>query len=371
MDKAGAFYRSVQAFRQLGSTIKPFVYATALEHGYMPTSIFMDTDISINLDSGKTWNPANHNLTTNGPTTLRIGLEKSKNTITVRIAEAVGIRDIRKTFINSGISKNPESNLSITLGTLESSLINIVSAFSIFATNGKIPTTYLISSIKHDSNTSTGANNDNYGKIYFSDCNLQMKCKINFFGKRIQSKKPITIDETEKTDGNDNYDYINENKSLNPQRTPISPESAYQIANILQGAVKRGTSSRLAFLHLPIGAKTGTSDGGKDMWTIAFSQDYVIGSYVGYDTPIETNNYGAEYALPIVKDILSYLSEKEEIRDITPPDGIKFVKINRFTGKQTTRNENAIFEAFKENDNVEMEDESDISDEQYTDITDL
>ena len=114
-----------------------------------------------------------------------------------------------------------------------------------------------------------------------------------------------------------------------------------------------------------------TSDGGKDMWTIAFSKDYVIGAYVGYDVPKETNNYGSQYALPIVKDILSYLSEKEEIRDITPPNGIKFIKINRFTGKQTTKNENAIFEVFKEGGNVEMESEEEISDDGYTDITDL
>ena len=405
MDKAGAFNRSIQAFRQLGSTIKPFVYATALEHGYTPTSIFMDADININLGNGETWNPANHTLTTNGPTTLRIGLEKSKNTITVRVAEAVGIKNIRKTIINSGINQNPEHNLSVALGSVESSLINIVSAFSAFATNGKIPSTYLISSIKDINNS----NQDNlYDKIYFSDCDLHLKCKINFNGNKKQniSKTKYTNDNTaddlindtlpkqenenknneegfvdtekinnmenqeKQMDGN-NSEMDEEDYNDKPLRTPISPESAYQIANILQGAVIRGTSSKLAFLNLPIGAKTGTSDGGKDMWTIAFSRDYVIGAYVGYDAPRETNNYGSQYALPIVKDILSYLSEKEEIRDITPPNGIKFVKINRFTGRQTTRNENAIFEAFKENDNVEMANEEEISDDGYTDITDL
>ena len=396
MDKAGAFNRAVQAFRQLGSTIKPFVYATALEHGYTPTSIFMDADININLENGTTWNPANHTLTTNGPTTMRIGLERSKNTITVRVAEAVGIRNIRQTIINSGINQKPESNLSIALGSVESTLVNIVSAFSTFATNGKVPATYLISNIENNDN-----NDIKYNHIYFSDCDLHLKCKIKFnyhnnktnLGNNSDNINEIAtslpdeeIDTDNDNNGNmkyknitdanneehlDNQKYVNNAENSEWLRTPISPESAYQIANILQGAVIRGTSSKLAFLNLPIGAKTGTSDGGKDMWTIAFSSNYVIGAYVGYDAPIETNNYGSQYALPIVRDILTYLSEREEIKDIIPPSGIKFVKINRFTGRQTTKNDNAIFEAFKENDKVEMAHEDEISDEQYTDITDL
>ncbi len=357
MDKAGAFNRAVQAFRQMGSTIKPFVYATALERGFTPTSIFMDTDININLGNGETWNPSNHNGITKGPVTLRTGLELSKNTVTVRVAEATGLNKIRKTIINSGLNSQPEKNFSIVLGSIESSLIKVVSAFSIFTNSGKLSNTYIIDSIK-------GSNSDNdYQHIYFSDCDINMKCKINF--KKINNK---TMQDTTYIDTKENY----ESDEIE-QKTIISNETAYQITNILQGAVKRGTSYKLRYLNVPIASKTGTSNGGKDLWTITFSPDMIIGVYIGYDIPIETNNYGSQYALGVVKEIITEIINDTNFNDFKVPDSIKFVKINKQTGLQTNRElgKDVIFEALRENDEIDFETEQTIEENNEIDITDL
>ena len=374
MDKAGGFNRAVQAFRQVGSTIKPFIYASALEKGFKPTSIFMDADININIGDGTTWNPSNHTNSTNGPVTLRTGLEKSKNTVTVRVAEATGMKRIRKTIINTGINQKPENNLSVALGSVESSLINIVRAFSIFANNGELPDTYIISNIKK---VNSNKNDDIYKHIYFSDCNINLKCKIKFNKEDINTPQTEisnsnindhdnTLDNTKKNQPNSNQDVVN-NKNI----TIISKETAYQIANILQGAVIRGTSSRLSYLNLPIAAKTGTSNGGKDLWTIAISPEIAIGVYIGYDIPVETNNYGAKYALNVVKVILTEITNDITITDFKVPDGIKFVKIDRNTGLQTNRefDKNVIFEALKENDVIDFE--NNLYQEEVLDITDL
>ena len=137
--------------------------------------------------------------------------------------------------------------------------------------------------------------------------------------------------------------------------TLFSPQTSYQILNILQGAVKRGTSYKLSVLGLPIAAKTGTSNDGKDLWSIILSPNLIIVSFVGYDIPVQTNNYGSQYALPINKEILSQISQKYQIEDFPTPEGIKFLKINRFSGKIATDEDDekdVIFEAFKETDDI-------------------
>ena len=362
-DIAGGFNRTIQAFRQVGSTIKPFVYGAALENGFTPASIFMDAPLSINIGDGIVWNPENDSKRTSGPMTLRAGLERSKNTITIRIADAIGMTKIRKTIIKANINKKPENNLSTAIGSVESSLLQIAIAYSSFANDGILPKPYLISSIRriadNDNQTENGneeyeknrldssdelnnhfgdiiengdkgnneKNNNLFNKIYFSNCDLNAKCQVEV--EDINNKKE-------------------DNKTL------FSPEVSYQIVNMLQGAVKRGTSVRLSSLGLPIAVKTGTSNGGKDLWCISVSPEIVVVAFVGYDIPMETNNYGSQYALPIVKDILSQLADKYEISDFKTPSGIKFVKINRKTGEATNQEDNkdVIFEAFKEEDEI-------------------
>lgn len=401
-DVAGTFNRSIQAFRQMGSIVKPFVYGVAFENGFSPTSIFMDADVSINIGDGVIWNPANDNKRTNGPTTLRVGLERSRNTVTIRLADAVGVKKIRKKIINSGLNKNPENNLSIAIGSVESSLINVATAYSSFANNGIMPTPYLISYVRNITdvrgnnkadNKSLSKDEDIFNRIYFKNCNANSECDIffehqdkgdcgencNYNGNSAdvvdenqekqqenQEKQQVSIEKADDKSEDEVFDGFKKQVRL------FTPEVSYQIVNILQGAIKRGTSRRLDGIGLPIASKTGTSNEGKDMWNVIISPEIVIVSYVGYDIPVATNNYGAQFALPINKEILVNLPERYKISDFVTPESIKFVKINRLTGKLTNEkedDEDVIFEAFKQED--EIESEASDGNEIYTKDSDL
>ena len=360
-DQAGAFNRAVQAFRQVGSTIKPFIYGAALDRGFTPASIFMDTNISLNIGKGKVWSPTNHNNKfTNAPMTMRTGLELSKNTVTVRVAMSTGMKRIRNIIVNSGINRRPERNLSIALGSVESSLVNMTAAYGAFANGGVVPNTYLIS------NVSKIDNSENIlGRIYFSNCDINLKCDTDIV-KRADTpdrnvEKIITDAEADEITEEGHEERMNaikerENEQIartdSSQRRPLSAESAYQITSMLRGAVIRGTSTGLASLNIPIAAKTGTSNGGRDLWTIAFTNDIVVGVYVGHDSPMDTDNYGGTYALPIVRNIFSHIAEKRRFADFTSPNGVKFVKIRKSTGQRTLEatGRDVIFEVFKEHD---------------------
>lgn len=374
IDTAGTFNRAVQAFRQIGSTVKPFVYGVALEKGFTPSSIFMDADVNINIGNGVVWTPSNHNNITNGPITLRDGLERSKNTVTIRIAEAIGIKAIRDIIIKSGINNKPQNNLSIAMGSVESSLINIAKAYSAFVNEGVIPNTYLISTVKQIDKNSE--DKTLLGKIYFNNCDANVRCNLEIeedasldqvanlideTDKIINMKNTNAINNKNKNDINtNNGDITNINKTAEERKTCtiFSPETAYQINNILQGAVTRGTAYRLSGLGFPVAAKTGTSNEGKDMWTVAITPELVVAVFVGYDSPTETGNYGSQYALPVVKDILLEMSNSYKFSELKTPENIRYVKINRKTGKQVSgeyaKNNNEdkqyIFEIFKKKD---------------------
>ncbi|MBQ7536755.1 MAG: transglycosylase domain-containing protein [Rickettsiales bacterium] len=368
-DQAGAFNRAVQAFRQVGSAIKPFVYGAALDRGFTPASLFMDTELNLNIGAGKVWSPKNHNnKVTDAPMTMRTGLELSKNTVTVRVAMATGMKRIRNIIVNSGINRRPEHNLSIALGSVESSLVNMTAAYGAFANGGVVPNTYLIS------NVSKIDNSENIlGRIYFSNCDINLKCDTDVVNRADISNKNVEMMISEAAT-EDLTDEENEERRINTikeqeneqiartdssQRRPLTPESAYQITSMLKGAVLRGTSTGLSSLNIPIAAKTGTSNGGRDLWTIAFTNDIVIGVYVGHDSPMDTDNYGGTYALPIVRNIFSHIAEKRRFSDFTSPNGVKFVKIRKSTGERTLEatGKDVIFEVFKEKDRLpKMED---------------
>ncbi len=388
IDTAGTFNRTIQAFRQVGSTIKPFVYGMALEKNFTPSSVFMDTDININIGNGVVWTPSNHNNITNGPITLRNGLEKSKNTVTIRIAEAIGVKAIRNIIIDSGINMKPENNLSIAIGSVESSLMDLARAYSAFVNEGAMPKTYLISSVKR---ADRGTDDKTLlGKMYFSDCDINAKCMIETEESINLDKISDLIDEADKTinvkyanvDGKSDKNEKNIIKKMTEMERDakcviFSPETAYQIDNMLQGAVARGTAFGLSGLGFPVAAKTGTSSKGKDMWTIAITPELVVAVFVGYDTPTETNNYGSQYALPVVREILLKMSDVYKFSDLKTPENIRFVKVNKNTGERASGesvknvdsdNKQYIFEVFKNKDMLpKVEDSQD----ENIDITDL
>ena len=246
------FNRVTQALRQPGSAFKPFVYALALENKYTPSTIVLDAPLV--LDQGidlKKWKPENYGKKFYGPSTLRVGLEKSRNLMTVRIAQNLGVDKIANFSKKMNIYQKPEELLSISLGSAETTLLNLTSAYCSFVNGGKLIRPILIDRIQ-DGEGNTIINNEN------RKC---MNCdKISFISKEF----PIIKDD---------YQQV------------MTPQTAYQLTSILQGAVERGTGKKLRKLGLNLAGKTGTTNENTDAWFIGFTSNLVIGVYVGMDNP--------------------------------------------------------------------------------------
>ena len=250
--KNSEFNRATQALRQPGSAFKPFVYALALENDYTPSSLVLDAPLV--LDQGvdlKKWKPENYGKKFYGLSTLRVGLEKSRNLMTVRIAQNLGVDKLTNFSKEMGIYKEPEELLSISLGSAETTLLNLTSAYSSFVNGGKLIKPILIDRIQ-DGEGNTIINNENRKCI---NCE-----KISFTGNDFPKIE-------------DKYQQI------------FSPQTAYQITSLLQGAVERGTGKKLKKLGLNLAGKTGTTNDNTDAWFIGYTSNLVIGVYVGMDNP--------------------------------------------------------------------------------------
>ena len=311
------FNRASQALRQPGSAFKPFIYALALENQYTPSSLVLDAPLV--LDQGvdlKKWKPENYGKKFYGLSTLRVGLEKSRNLMTVRIAQSLGIDKIAKFSQDLNIYKNPEQLLSISLGSGETTLLNLASAYSSFVNGGKLITPILIDRIQ-DSEGNTIFNNDNR-KCF--DCD-----KISFTGKDYPSIK-------------DNYKRV------------ISPQTAYQLTSILEGVVKRGTGKKLKKLNLNIAGKTGTTNDNTDAWFVGFTSNLVIGVYVGMDNPSSLGKYetGSKAALPIFEDFIKKAVKKSEARPFKVPEDMTMMVVDPLTGEKAKfTSKNMIVESYK------------------------
>ena len=320
--KSSEFNRATQALRQPGSAFKPFVYALALEKGYTPATLILDAPIV--FDQGedlKLWKPENYGKKFYGPSTLRTGVEKSRNLMTVRIAQNIGIKNIAEFSKNLKIYENPEELLSLSLGSTETTLLKLTSAYCSFVNGGKLV--------------------------------------IPKFIDRIQDSEGNTIfnSENRECEGCDQISYLSNKipKIKNNFKQVMSKESAYQMTSILEGTVKRGTAKGLKDLNLDLGGKTGTTNKNTDTWFIGFSSNYVVGVYVGYDEPSSLGKLetGARTAMPIFKDFVKNAVKKEKARPFKVPSGIKMLVVNSITGERASYNdESIIIEAFKEKDLV-------------------
>ena len=320
--KDSEFNRATQAYRQPGSAFKPFVYALALENGYTPASLILDAPIV--FDQGedlKLWKPENYGKTFYGPSTLRTGVEKSRNLMTVRIAQNLGIKKIINFAKELNIYENPEELLSLSLGSSETTLLNLTTAYCSFVNGGKL-----------------------------------IKPK---FIDRIQDSEGSTIfnSETRECDGCNEISYLSDEvpKIKNNYKQVMSIETAYQITSILEGTVKRGTAKGLRDLNLDLAGKTGTTNKNTDTWFIGFTSNYVIGVYVGYDEPSSLGRYetGASTAMPIFKNFVKNAVKKENARPFKVPQGIKMLVVNSVNGERASYNdESIIIEAFKDKDLV-------------------
>tara|TARA_B100000686_G_scaffold311534_1_gene355310 strand:- start:14 stop:2353 length:2340 start_codon:yes stop_codon:yes gene_type:complete len=317
--KLSEFNRATQALRQPGSAFKPFVYALALENKFTPSSLILDAPIV--LDQGedlKMWKPENYGKKFYGPSTIRIGLEKSRNLMTVRIAQEVGIDKIANFAKSLKIYDNPEELLSISLGSAETTLLKLTSAYSSFVNGGKLIEPIFLDRIQ-DSEGIT---------IFSSEKRICEKCKeISYLGNDVPKIK-------------DNFPQI------------FSEETAYQITSMLEGVIKRGTGRKLRDLNLDLAGKTGTTNDNTDAWFVGFTSNLVIGVYVGHDEPKTLGKYetGSKTAMPIFKSFIKNAIKKVDARPFKVAKNIKFLVIDQKTGKKAHfGSKTTIIEAYKKN----------------------
>ena len=315
--KNSEFNRASQALRQPGSAFKPFVYALALENKFTPSSLVLDAPLV--LDQGidlKKWKPENYGKKFYGPSTLRVGLEKSRNLMTVRIAQNLGIDELAKFSKKLNIYQDPDELLSISLGSAETTLLSLTSAYASFVNGGKLISPIIIDRIQ-DSEGNTIINNEN------------RKCancgKISFTGEDY----PVI---------EDNYEQI------------MSEQTAYQITSILEGAIKRGTGKKLKELKLNLAGKTGTTNENTDAWFVGFTSNLVVGVYVGMDNPKPLGKFetGSKAALPIFKEFIEKAVKKSEARPFKVPKKMTLMVVDPMTGEKAKFNsKNTIIEAYK------------------------
>ena len=319
--KLSEFNRSTQAMRQPGSAFKPIVYAAALENGFTPSTLVLDAPFVMNQGEGlKTWKPENYGKKFYGPSTLRTGIEKSRNLMTVRVAQEVGFNEISKITKNFGIYDDVPELLSVSLGAAETTLIKLTNAYCSFVNGGKKVSPIFIDRIQN-----------RRGKTIFNaDKRKCLGCEeISYLKDEIPTIK-------------DNRQQI------------ISPETAYQITSMMEGVVKRGTGRNLKNLNLTLAGKTGTTNNNMDAWFLGFTSKLVIGVYVGFDEPKTLGKYetGAKAALPVFKKFVKEVVKKKDALPFRTPKGITFVVVDSETGLQPDSDtQNIIHESFKSSDN--------------------
>ena len=308
------FNRATQAYRQPGSSFKPFVYLAALENNYSPTSIFNDSPIELEQGPGlPLWKPKNFYNDFLGPLTLRRGLELSRNPITVRIAQAIGINKVAEIAKRFGIASNPAPYYSMVLGAMETTLLRLTNAYAVIANGGHKVTPSLIDKIQ-----------DRNGKLIYS--NDQRPC-INCIAEI------------------DDEPYIKDDRPF-----VTDPRSAYQITEILEGVVQHTkTSAATRLLKKTIAGKTGTTNDAKDTWFFGFTPDLVVGVFVGFDEPKSLGKHesGAMVAQPIFNDFMKEALESQVDKPFKMPAGIKLVRVDYNTGEPSNEATGTIYEAFK------------------------
>ena len=315
------FNRATQAKRQPGSAFKPFVYAAALENGFTPSTLILDAPFVMDQGEGlKTWKPENYGKKFYGPSTLRTGIEKSRNLMTVRVAQKVGFEKISEITNKFGIYNYIPELLSVSLGSAETTLIKLTNAYCTFVNGGK-------------------------------------KVKPIFID-RIQDRRGKTIFNADKRKclGCQEISYLkNEIPKIQDDRIQIiSSETAYQITSMLEGVVKRGTGRKLRGLNLILAGKTGTTNKNMDAWFLGFTSKLVIGVYVGFDEPKSLGRYetGAKAALPVFKKFVEKVVTKKEDLPFKIPKKMNLVMVDVDTGLlPNDETKKVIYESFKSEDN--------------------
>jgi len=309
------FNRATQALRQPGSSFKPLVYAAALDNGYTPSTVVLDAPLEIDTGSG-IWAPENYTKKYYGPSTLRFGIEQSRNVMTVRLAQDVGMPLIGEYAKRFGVYDNLPPYLSFALGAGETTLLRMVGAYAMFDNGGRKIQPTLIDRIQ-----------DRYGRtIYRHDSRECRDCDAE---KWTSQSEPVLVDKRERV---------------------LDPMTAYQITSMMEGVVQRGTATVVKDVGKPIAGKTGTTNDEKDAWFIGFSPDLVIGVYLGYDKPrhLGKGATGGVLAAPVARDFLKVALADKPAVPFRVPAGIKLIRIDPKTGMRAgLGDQRVILEAFK------------------------
>lgn len=308
------FNRATQAMRQPGSSFKPFVYAAAIDNGYTPTSIVLDAPIELAQEGQEVWKPKNYDNKSTGPHTLRYGIEHSKNQMTVRLAQEVGMPLVSDYARRFGVYDDMPPYLAMSLGAGETSVLRITAGYAMFVNGGKKIKATLIDRIQ-----------DRYGKtIYRHDGRVCSDCNAPRWTGQTE---PVLIDNREQV---------------------IDTMTAYQMTSILEGVVIRGTGAAIKEVGKPLAGKTGTTNDAKDVWFVGFSPDLAVGVYLGYDRPRSLGGAvtAAQFAAPVFRDFMKMALADKPATPFRVPAGIKLVKIDPATGNKSD-GDGGIIEAFK------------------------
>lgn len=310
------FNRVSQARRQPGSAFKPFVYAAALDAGYTPSSLVLDAPFV--MEQGRDmglWKPENYGRKFYGLSTLRLGIEKSRNLMTVRLAQQIGMKPIVTYAKNFGIAEHMPPVLSMALGAGETSLLDLTSAYAMLVNGGKYVEPILIDRIQN-----------RYGKtIYKTDQRACENCSIMWTGQTA----PTLLDN---------------------RKTVLNPQTAYQIVSMMEGVVMRGTGRSVRSVGKPLAGKTGTTNDSRDAWFVGFSPDLAVGVYVGFDNPktLGEGESGGRVAAPIFRNFMTKALLGQSATPFRIPPSVNLVRVNAKTGQLAQPGDKSvILEAFK------------------------
>jgi penicillin-binding protein 1A len=315
--QASVFNRATQAKRQPGSSFKPFVFAAALDSGYTPATIIVDAPIEINTPQG-VWRPQNSSNRYYGPTPLRTGIEQSRNLMTIRLAQEVGMNVVGDYAERFGVYENLSPVLANALGSQETTLYQMVAAYAMFANGGERVTPTLVDRVQ-----------DRYGRtVYKHD---QRVCEDCSLPKLAPGQSPRITSNRERV---------------------MDPVTAYQLTSMMQGVVERGTARSSVNLPVPTAGKTGTTNDSKDVWFVGFTSNIVAGCYIGYDQPRSLGSAsGGGMCGPVFQRFMSKAVEKYGGGKFAVPEGCEFINIDRFTGARLSDDAtgaNVVSECFRE-----------------------
>jgi penicillin-binding protein 1A len=311
------FDRATQAYRQTGSAIKPFVFLAALDRGFTPSTLVSDAPISLPQGPGlPMWTPSNYEADRfRGPTPLRIGLEESIDTLTVRLATMIGIEPVAETIERFGILDRAPREYAITLGAGATTPLRLTTAYSMLVNGGKRITPTLIDRVQ-----------DRNGKTIFrADSRPCPECGN---AEWRHQAVPTILDNREQVD---------------------DPGSIYQLITMLEGVVQRGTGTAVKAVGKPLAGKTGTTNDFHDAWFEGFSPDLAAGVYIGYDDPdsLGKDETGGHVAAPVFRDFMIAALKDKPATDFRIPPGLRLYRVSAATGLPVSGGEPAIYEAYK------------------------